>query len=87
MQKEVIKVTLFNSLLLQALKDNKVEVKMDGFTTERLLSIVENKTYLALEAIREIVMDDSLSDFDCVEKIVSIFEELGSDGGVRHDFG
>ena len=39
-----------------------------------------------LQRIKAVIDNDSLSDFDCVEEIVCIFEEFGSDGGSRHDF-
>ena len=41
----------------------------------------------ALERIREILADNALTDFECVEKIVIVMESLGLDGGDRHDFG
>lgn len=43
----------------------------------------------ALEKIRRVLMDGRLDDPACfkrIEEIVRIFEELGSDGGGRHDF-
>ena len=47
--------------------------------------IVEMQCYQALQKIKAIIEDDSLSDFMCVEKIVCLFEQIGSDGGNRHD--
>lgn len=47
-------------------------------------------SYKALEKIRAILADDALSDAECfrkIEAIVCILEELGGDGGGRHDFG
>ena len=52
--------------------------------------IVELKCYQTLCKIQEIVRDDTLEDdecFDRIERIICEFEEVGSDGGVRHDFG
>lgn len=43
----------------------------------------------ALEKIRKVLMDGRLDDPACflrIEEIVNIYEELGSDGGGRHDF-
>ena len=48
--------------------------------------LVEMRAYEALEEIKAIVEDNSLSDFQCVEEIVRILEDVGSDGGSRHDF-
>lgn len=52
--------------------------------------IVEMECYQALQKIKAAVEDDSLEDEACfrrVEAILSALEELGSVGGVRHDFG
>ena len=46
---------------------------------------VNVKAIDALQRIKTVIEDDSLSDFDCIEKIVCVFEEIGSDGGNRHD--
>lgn len=55
-----------------------------------LQKIVEMKCYQALEEIRKVLDDETLDDPECfhkIEKIVCIFEEIGSNGGCRHDFG
>jgi len=49
--------------------------------------IVKLKSIEALQKIKAVIFNDSLSDFECVEEIVYIFETLGSDGGTRHDVG
>lgn len=52
--------------------------------------LVEMKCYQTIKKIHEIVSDDSLEDPECfwrVEEIVCALEELGLDGGGRHDFG
>lgn len=53
-------------------------------------ALVELHSYRALRAIKAIVEDQTLDDPACfarIEAIVSVLEDLGSDGGVRHDFG
>lgn len=50
------------------------------------IEIINSKSLQALQKIKTIINDDSLSDFDCIEKIVRVFEDMGSDGGVRHNF-
>ncbi len=40
-----------------------------------------------IKEIKEIILDDNLSDFDIVERITAIFEERDIDFGVQHDFG
>ena len=52
--------------------------------------MMEMKCYQALQAIKRILEEDELDDeecFDRIEKIVSVFEALGSGIYDRHDFG
>ena len=52
--------------------------------------IVALQSYRTLCKIREIVRDETLDDPECfarIEEIICAFEEIGSDGGTRHDFG
>lgn len=52
--------------------------------------LIELASYRALQRIQAIVRDNSLDDTQCfykIEKIISTLEELGSDGGSRHEFG
>lgn len=55
-----------------------------------LTKLLDSACYMALKEIKSIVEDDSLEDEECfmrIEKIVCLFEKLGSNGGNRHDFG
>ena len=52
--------------------------------------ILELQCYQTLRKIQEIVRDDTLEDKECferIERIICVFEQIGSGGGVRHDFG
>ena len=52
--------------------------------------IVELQCYRTLQKIKAILNDDTLEDDSCferIERIVRAFEEAGSNGGTRHDFG
>ena len=52
--------------------------------------ILELQCCQTLRKIQEIVRDDTLEDKECferIERIICVFEQIGSDGGVRHDFG
>lgn len=52
--------------------------------------IVESVCYQTLKKIKAIIEDDSLEDPECfmkIEQIVCVFEDIGSNGGTRHDFG
>ncbi|MCL2562990.1 MAG: hypothetical protein FWE08_03030 [Oscillospiraceae bacterium] len=58
----------------------------EDILTKAFRDIVETQCYQALQQIQAIIENDDLSDFDCVEAIVRVFEKMGSDGGSRHDF-
>jgi len=51
------------------------------------VKIINLKSLHVLERIKTVIENDSLSDFECIERIVRIFEEIGSNAGNRHDFG
>lgn len=51
-----------------------------------LAEIVNLKALETLQKIKTVLENDRLSDFECVEEIVCIFQNIGSDGGNRHDF-
>lgn len=51
--------------------------------------VVEMQCYQALQKIKTIIEDDSLNDSECfykIEEIICTLENIGSDGGIRHDF-
>lgn len=79
---------LYQQILRHLLKD---ETLSEGLIQQMLSpqEMVEMTCYQSLKKIREIIQDDSLDDPACfykIEKIVSLLEDLGSDGGFRHDF-
>ncbi len=52
--------------------------------------IVSMECYRALARIKEILEDERLEDEECfmkIEEIVCVLEDIGSDAGLRHDFG
>lgn len=80
---------LYKELLISILKDEDVEVRFSNLCID-VNKILELHAYKALKAIKEVLEDDRLDDKECfhkIEEIVCIFEELGSGGGSRHDFG
>lgn len=55
-----------------------------------LKSIIEMPCYIALREIKAILEDESFTDEECIikiDEIIHIFEELGYNGGPRHDYG
>lgn len=52
--------------------------------------IIQDRCYQALCRIKEILEDETLDDPACfqkIEEVVCALEELGTDAGIRHDFG
>ena len=75
---------LFEEILAHHLKKNE-----SGFPADPQ-ALVHDTAYQALNAIRLILKRDDLEDPECfqrIERIVRIFERIGSDCGTRHDFG
>lgn len=77
---------LYKEILISILKKEEVNVVFPGIKAG-VAEMVEMKSYMALQKIKAIIENDSFSDFECVEEIVCVFEEIGSGGGGRHDFG
>ena len=75
---------LFEEILAHHLNKNE-----SGFPADPQ-ALVHDTAYQALKAIRIILARDDLEVPECfrrIEKIVRIFERIGSDCGTRHDFG
>ena len=76
---------LYKEILAKILMQNDIQVTFPNLQLSADAA-VEMQCLAALQKIKTAIEDDSLSDFKCVEKIVCIFEEIGSCGGTRHDF-
>ena len=80
---------LYKELLAHILSKSEVRVRFSDFSIDAN-ELVEQTCHKMLCRIRDIIRDDSLSDAECfeqVEQIICLFEQTGSGGGVRHDFG
>ena len=78
---------LWQEILRGVLEGGKVEIYFPQIVEAEKL--FEMRCYRALAEIKKIIEDDSLDDPTCffkIEAIVRVFEEMGSDGGSRHDF-
>ena len=74
--------------MIMAMTNEWVHLIKNDF--EGVADLLNNKCYDALREIKRILEDDTLDDKECfykIEKIVCVFEALGSNGGNRHDFG
>ena len=78
---------LYKELLLQILSEENMQILFNNLNVNELL---ESVCYRTLCRIKEIIEDDTLDDPECfmkIEEIVCVLEEVGSSGGIRHDFG
>ena len=78
---------LWKELLISGLQ-NGYDV-LESINDSALKKIIEDKSYKVLLEIKEVLNDSNLTDEDCfykIEKIVCVFEAIGSNGGSRHDF-
>ena len=80
---------LYKEILAHALSQQRAEIVFSNLHMDAA-QIVELECYKALQKIKAIIEDDSLEDDTCfkkIEEIVCAFEQMGSSGGGRHDFG
>lgn len=85
----VNRVELYQEILAAVLAKEKMEIHFPNLKISPA-EIVESESYQALQKIKAVIMDDSLTDSECfmkIEEIICIFEKIGSSGGPRHDFG
>lgn len=80
----VIKLNLYKEILSRVLEQEEIHVTFPNLKIDAG-EIVEQKSYLALLQIKAILDDEEC--FMKIERIISVFEDLGSSGGSRHDFG
>ena len=79
---------LYKEILINVLNEGKIEVSFSNLEID-VAKTVEMQCYKTLCKIRDIIRDDALNDKQCfekIEKIVCAFEQIGSNGGIRHDF-
>lgn len=48
--------------------------------------VINTKAINILSEIKQVIINDEISDFDVVEEIVRIFEKNNISAGSRHDF-
>ena len=80
---------LYKEILAHALAQEGITVSIPSLDMNAA-QIVEGKCYRALQQIKSIIADEALDDemcFEKIEEIVRVFEQLGSTGDGRHDFG
>lgn len=80
---------LYKEILTQILSNQEIHITFPNLNINPTV-IIQSESYQALQKIKAVIHDDSLTDNECfmkIEEIICIFEALGSNGGTRHDFG
>ncbi|MDD6236747.1 MAG: hypothetical protein PUB00_05145 [Clostridiales bacterium] len=80
---------LYKEILASVLSKSEMRVTFPDLKADAK-EIVETESYQALQKIKEVLGDDSLTDKECfmkIEEIICIFEAMGCNVGNRHDFG
>jgi len=80
---------LYKEILAHALANEELRITFPALQLNAA-QIVESACYQALEKIKAVIHDDSLTDGECfmkIEEIICVLEQMGSSGGSRHDFG
>ena len=79
---------LWKEMICALLLESKIEISFPQI--QNVEALFSNACYRALAEIKQIIEDRSMDDkncFEAIEKIVRVYECMGSDGGTRHDFG
>ena len=79
---------LLKDIIYNKIEEDEITVTVSGKNTD-IDKLVESTCYKALNEIKSIIENDSLSDEECflkIEEIIRVFERLGSNCGNRHDF-
>lgn len=80
---------LYRDILCDILESEEFEIMLPKWKM-KVDEMIEMKCYQAIEEIKKILEEDTLNDAECferIEKIIVIFEALGSGIHGRHDFG
>lgn len=80
---------LYRDMLCRILETEEFEILLPKWDM-KVEEMMEMKCYQALQEIKRILEDDELNDEECfesIEKIIAVFEKLGSGIHERHDFG
>lgn len=79
---------LWKEMICALLWESEIEISFPQI--QNVEALFSNACYRALAEIKQIIEDRSMDDKNCfevIEKIVRVYECMGSDGGTRHDFG
>ena len=79
---------LYQEMLGKILQNAKIEIRIKS--PGNIGRALELECYKALQKIRNIIRNDTLTDNECflkIEEIITVFEQIGSHAEGRHDWG
>ena len=76
---------LFKEILAKVLENEEIHITFPNLEFEGAIELVEMQSLKSLQKIKAIIDNDSLSDFQCIEEIILVFEEAGASSN-RHDW-
>jgi hypothetical protein len=77
---------ILKKMLIEALEKDVATLEWrDG--APALTVMVNEATHRCLVEIKNVLENDKLSDFDCIDQIIEIYASLGLAVSYRHDFG
>ncbi len=78
---------LYQEILSDIFSKNTIQIEIKNISGD-IHEIIESNSYKLLKEIHDIIREDT-DDKECfekIEKIILLFENMGSDCGGRHDF-
>lgn len=63
---------LFKNLLAKVFENEEIQVVLPNLKFDTAAEIVESESHKALQKIKALAENESLSDFDCIEEIVIV---------------
>ena len=78
---------LYRDILIRLLSQQEVKVTFENLDIANPNEMIEKTCFQALQKIRQVLDNDELQDFECIDQIITILEDVGANGGSRHDFG
>ena len=75
-----IKLELLQNAIFDTVREKLPYIEIDAD------KIADTTAIKALSDIKDIVYDDTKSDFEAIEEIVGVFEKYNINSGGRHDF-
>ena len=80
---------LYKEILTQILSNQEIHITFPNLNINPTV-IIQSESYQALQKIKAVIHDDSLTDNECfmkIEEIICIFEALGSNEGRSYFIG